>query len=67
MFRAFVHPEIQLFLDLEKNNKIQRKAEQLFVFPWGTASTTVNHNFWLALLGRDAGTRGWLCDEVCIC
>lgn len=67
MFRAFVHPEIQLFLDSEKKIKNERKPEQLFVFPWGTASTTANHEFWLALLGRDSGSRGWLGDVVCNC
>ena len=67
MFKAFVHPEIQLFIDSEKKNKIKRKKEQLFVFPWGNANTTVNYEFWLRLLGRDEGHRGWLCDEVCNC
>ncbi|PWA68181.1 F-box domain-containing protein [Artemisia annua] len=62
MFKAFVHPEIQVFLDSEKKNKIKRKKPQLFVFPWGDANTTADYEFWLGLLGRDEGSRGWLGD-----
>ncbi|PWA76715.1 phospholipase-like, Aminotransferase-like mobile domain protein [Artemisia annua] len=62
MFKAFVHPEIQVFLDSKKKNKIKRKNPQLFLFPWGNANTTADYEFWLGLLGRDEGSRGWLGD-----
>lgn len=61
MYKAFVHPEIQLFLDSQKKADV----EQLFIFPWGTATTAIGLKFWLSLLGRDDGKAGWLGDEVC--
>lgn len=70
MFKAFVHPEIQLFLDSQRKIKNTRFRdqnelnEQFFVFPWGNASTTANVDFWLGLLGRDEGNSGWLGDTV---
>ena len=62
-FKAFVHPEILAFFDEQKKIK-DLEDQQLFRFPWGSGGVTANPSFWMALLGRDAGARGWLCDSV---